>query len=211
MGMEAIFLRFSAFSRPLGALMILLLLLGLCACSAAAPDNAPSPTAAPESAAQGDADPVLQGSWTSPVDIGSEVSAALGFDVRPWLSAPLRAELRLTFSPDGACTLTRDESVCADALRGALAACLRELQEQEAGESLGGLALADLLGADPNDFAAALCDELLAPPETTGGRYDGERGEIRWNGGAVSPIAWEQGALRIETPDGESRLFSPAD
>lgn len=211
MGTEAIFLRFSRLSRPLGALMILLLLLGLCACSAAAPGNVPSPTAAPVEPPEDGSDPAAQGNWTSPVDIGGNVSAALGFDLRPWLSSPLRAQLRLTFSPDGACTLTRDESVCADALRGALAACLRELQEQEAGESLGGLALADLLGADPNDFAAALCDELLAPPETTGGRYDAERGEIRWNGGAVSPIRWEQSAMRIETPDGESRLFSPAD
>lgn len=207
---EATFLRFSEFYRPLGVLMILLLLLGLCACSAAAPDGAASPTAAPAESPEEGSDPAAQGSWTCPVDIGGEVSAALGFDLRPWLSAPLRAELRLTFSPDGACTLTRDEGVCADALREALAACLRELQEQEAGESLGGLTLADLLGADPNDCAAALCDELLAPPETTGGRYDAEGGEIRWNGGFVSPLRWEQGALRIETPDGESRLFSPA-
>lgn len=210
MGTEAIFLRYCCRSRAFCALILLILVFSLCACSADAPSS-PAPDAAPTGTAPEDADPVFQGNWTSPVDIGGEVSAALGFDLRPWLSSPLRAQLRLTFSPDGSCMLTRDEGVCADALRGALAACLRELQEQEAGESLGGLALADLLGADPNDCAAALCDELLAPPETTGGRYDAERGEIRWNGGAVSPIAWEQGALQLQTPDGESRLFSPAD
>ena len=210
MGTEAIFLRYCCRSRAFCALILLILVFSLCACSAAAPSS-PAPDAAPAGTAPEDADPVLQGNWTSPVDIGGNVSAALGFDLRPWLSSPLRAQLRLTFSPDGACTLTRDESVCADALRGALAACLRELQEQEAGESLGGLALADLLGADPNDFAAALCDELLPAPTVTAGRYDADRGEIRWNGGTVSAVIREDSALRIAAPDGEALLFSPAD
>ncbi len=208
---EAIFLRFCKLRRPLGALMILLLLLGLCACSSAAPTPAPAPTAAPESRPETGPEPVLPGRWTCPVDIGGEVSAALGFDLRPWLSAPLLAELRLEIGAEGGCTLTRDDRACAEELREALAACLRELQEQENGQALGGLALAEALGADPNEFAAALCDELLPAPTVTAGRYDAEHGEIRWNGGAVSAVIREDSALRIAVPDGEALLFSPAD
>ena len=111
---EAIFLRFCKLRRPLGALMILLLLLGLCACSSAAPSPAPAPTAAPESRPETGPEPVLPGRWTCPVDIGGEVSAALGFDLRPWLSAPLLAELRLEIGAEGGCTLTRDDRACAE-------------------------------------------------------------------------------------------------
>ena len=208
---EAIFLRFCKLRRPLGTLMILLLLLGLCACSSAAPSPAPAPTAAPESRPETGPEPVLPGRWTCPVDIGGEVSAALGFDLRPWLSAPLLAELQLEIGAEGGCTLTRDDRACAEELREALAACLRELQEQENGQALGGLALAEALGADPNEFAAALCDELLPAPTVTAGCYNAEHGEIRWNGGAVSAVIREDSALRIAVPDGEALLFSPAD
>ena len=208
---EAIFLRFCKLCRPLGVLMILLFHLGLCACSSAARSPSSVPTAAPDRPPESGPDPILRGSWICPVDIGGEVSAALGFDLSPWLSAPLQAELRLEISAEGGCTLTRDDGVCAAALRDALASCLRELQEQEAGSSLGGLALAEALGADPQDFAAALCDELLSPPAVTAGRYDAERGEIRWNGGAVSPILREDDSLRLAPPDSDELLFSPAD
>lgn len=204
---EAIVLRSCSRSRALGALILSILLLGLCACSHPAPAVEAAPTAAPEQAP----DSALQGRWTASVDIAGEVSAALGFDLRPWLSAPLRAELRLEIGADGTCTLTRDEGVCADKLREALAACLRELQEQESGEPLGGLTLAKALGADPQDFAAALCDELLAPPAAIAGRYDKTGGELRWNGGAVSPVRREGEALRLAPPELDELLFSPAD
>ena len=208
---EAIFLRFCSRFRAFCALTLLIILLGLCACSSAASSSAPAPAAEPESTPEAGPSPALQGSWTSPVDIGGEVSAALGFDLRPWLSAPLLAERRLEIGAEGGCTLTRDDRACAETLREALAACLRELQEQEDGQPLGGLALAEALGADPNEFAAALCDELLPAPTVTAGRYDADRGEIRWNGGAVSPVVREGGSLRLAAPDGEPLLFSPAD
>ena len=203
-------MRFCKLRRPLGVLVILLLL-GLCACSSAAPSPSPVPAAAPESTPEAGPGPALQGSWTSPVDIGGEVSAALGFDLSPWLSAPLLAELRLEIGREGGCSLTRDDRACGAALRESLAACLRDLQEQEAGMSLGGLALAEALGADPQDFAAALCDELLAAPTVTAGRYDAGRGEIRWNGGAVSRVLREGNMLRLAPPDSDELLFSPAD
>ncbi|MGX8692367.1 MAG: hypothetical protein ACSW8E_01235 [Clostridia bacterium] len=194
-------------SRALSALILSILLLGLCACSYTVIESDSAPNAAPEQSPE----PALQGRWTASVDIGGDLSSALGFDLRPWLRSPLRAELRLEIGADGACTLTRDEGVCADTLREALAACLRELQERESGESLGGLALAEALGADPQEFAAALCDELLPPPAVTAGRYDGSSGEIRWNGGAVSPVRREGEALRFAPPAFDEMLFSPAD
>ena len=119
---EAIFLRFCKLRRPLGVLVILLLL-GLCACSSAAPSPSPVPAAALESTPEAGPDSVLQGRWTCPVDIGGEVSAALGFDLSPWLSAPLLAELRLEIGREGGCSLTRDDRACGAALREALRAC----------------------------------------------------------------------------------------
>lgn len=202
---EAIFLRSCSRSRALGALVLSVLLLGLCACSFTVTEIESAPSAAPELSPE----LPLQGRWTGSVDVGGELFAALGFDLRPWLSSPLQAELRLEIGADGACTLTRDEGACAETLRPALAACLQELQEQEDGESLSGLALAEALGADPQEFAAALCDELLAPPSVIAGRYDEDRGEIRWNGGAVSAVRREGEALRLAPPDLDELLFSP--
>lgn len=204
---EAIFLRFDSRRRALCALILLIWLCGLCACSVTVTEIGSEPTAAPEQTP----DPVLRGRWKGSAEIGSGLSAALGLDLSPWLSAPLAAELRLEIGADGACTLTRDEGVCAAQLREALAACVRELQEQEVGEALGGLALAKALGADPQELAAALCDELLSPPSVLRGRYDDAAGEIRWNGGAVSPVLREGGALRFTPPGADETLFSPAD
>ena len=200
-------MRFDSRRRALCALILLIILCGLCACSVTVTEIESAPSAAPEQTPE----PGLRGRWSGAVDIGDGLSAALGLDLRPWLSAPLQAELRLVIGEDGACTLTRDESFCAAPLREALAACVRELQEQESGESLGGLALAEALGADPNDFAAALCDELLAPPSVLRGHYDDAAGEIRWNGGAVSTVVREGGALLLTPPGAEETLFSPAD
>ncbi len=200
-------MRFSSLCRAFGAWMILLMLLGLCACSAPSPAPTPAPTAAPEETPT----PALSGRWTSSLDIGEELSAALGFDLTPWLEAPLTAELRLEIRPDGTSTLTRDDASCAPALRAALAACVSEMQAQEDGEALSGLALAEALGADPNDFAAAICDELLLLPVVTAGRYDDAHGEILWNDGAVWPLVLGDGALRVALPDSGELLFSPAD
>ena len=201
---------FCSRSRALCAVILFLFLFSLCACTAAAPSASPAPsapTAAPEEAPI----PALSGRWTGSLDIGSEVSAALGFDLTPWLEQPLTAVLRLEILSDGVCTLTRDDAACAPALRAALAACVRSLQEQEDGEELSGLALAEALGADPNDFAAALCDELLSAASVTSGRYVADRSEIVWRNGSIWPLAPENGALRVALPDTDELLFSPAD
>ena len=187
--------------------MMLLVLLGLCACSAPAPAPTPAPTAVPEETPV----PALNGRWTGSLDIGGDVSSALGFDLTPWLEAPLQAALRLEIRQEGACVLTRDDAACAPALRAALAACVRSLQEQEAGEALGGLALAEVLGADPNEFAASLCDELLPAAVVTGGRYDADRGEILWPDGDAWSLFSDGSALHVALPDSDELLFSPAD
>ena len=76
---------------------------------------------------------------------------------------------------------------------------------------LGGLALAEALGADPNDFAAALCDELLPPPFARQGRLNGERSAITWADGSFSPLREEDGALWLSLPDLGELCLRPTD
>lgn len=202
---EAIFLRFAVRWRAVCALLLILSL--LCACAA----NESGGESRPAEAQTGAPSSVFSGRWTGLLDIGDEVSRSLGFDLSPWLSAPLLCELRLDVSPDGGCTLTRDDGACAAVLRAALALCVRELQEQESGEALSGLALADALGADPNDLAAALADELLPPPTVTAGRYDAAQDAILWDGGAVSPLSRTEDSFSLPLPELGEPVFYPAD
>lgn len=202
---EAIFLRVTARGRALCALLLILTL--LCACTVTEISGEPRP-AETEAVTP---EPVFSGRWTGLFDIGDEVSRSLGLDLSPWLSAPLLAELRLEVSPDGGCTLTRDDRACAPVLREALVACVRELQEQESGEALAGLALAEALGADPNDLAAALADELLPPPAVTAGRYDAAQDAILWDSGAVSALARQSDAFSLPLPGLGEPVFYPVD
>lgn len=202
---EAIFLLTKVRFRAILALILTVLTLTLCACAAGERPAAPTPTPAPENTAPA----VLHGRWTGSLDVGRELTAALGIDLSPWLDAPLLAELRFALDEEGRCTLAVDYSACEAALRPALAACVRELQEQESGEALSGLALAEALGADPNDLAAALCDELLPPTDTRSGRFFADRAEITWRDGGVSSLREEDGALWLTLPDRGEIHFVP--
>lgn len=191
-------------SRVLCALLILILTLGLCACTGTGFSGAASPTEEPAETPR----PVFSGSWTAYLDIGDEVMAALGFDLTSELPAPLLAEYRLDVRADGACTLTRNDAACAAVLRPVLADFVRRLQAEESAEELGGLALAEALGADPNEIAAALCDELFAPPLVKSGRYDDGQKAVTWDDGSVSPLAFEGSAGNFRL---DGLYYAPAD
>ena len=187
--------------RALCALMMLFLLAGLCACSMT---EIPSETAAPTD--ESGRDP-YSGAWIGNFEVGDELMQGLGFDLRERLAWPLEAELRLELEADGRCRLLCDYAPCRGLLEPAIAEAVRELQEQESGESLSGLALAEALGADPYDFAAALCDELLPPTTSRSGRLNGDKTQITWADGSVSPLRAEDGALWLFLPEhGEVRL-----
>ncbi len=184
-------------NRALCALILILsLALAACTVTEISPETAPPETKAPRDG--------LGGLWTAPFEAGGELMRALGFDLAPWLSEPLRGELRLSLNADGSCTLTRDYAPCAAVLRPALAACARELQQSESEERLSGLRLAQALGADPNDFAAALCDELLPPAETRQGRWSESPAELRWSGGGLSSFSLTADGLLLD-----GILYSP--
>ena len=191
--------------RAFCALILAVLSLALCACAADEIPAAVSPVPTPESSAP----TVLHGSWTGSCDVGAELMPALGIDLSPWLSEPLLATLRFELDEDGACALFLDYGSCEAALRQAIEACVRELQEQEAGEPLGGLALAEALGADPNDLAAALCGELLPPGRARSGRFSADRAEIVWQDGSVSALREEAGALWLTLPPWGEICFAP--
>ncbi len=184
-------------NRALCALIwILSLALAACTVTEISPEPAPPETAAPRDG--------LGGLWTAPFEAGDELMHALGFDLSPWLSEPLRGELRLTLNADGSAALTRDHAPCAAVLRPALAQCVRELQQSESAEALSGLKLAKALGADPNDFAAALCDELLPPAGTRTGRWSETAGELRWDDGGLSSLVLTEDGLLLD-----GILYSP--
>lgn len=189
--------------RALCALMILLILPGLCACSVTEIDTEPAST---EKAAS----ETLYGIWDGSFDAGDELMRELGFDVSDKLSAPLTGGLRLEIDYEGRCSLRCSYGSCREPLQQAIAGAVRELQEQEAGEPLSGLALAEALGADPNDFAASLCDELLPPTETRSGRLSGDKTQIIWADGAVSAIRAEDGALWLFLPERGELCLRPA-
>ena len=191
----------SARLRALCAL-ILLILLALSACAAGkstaetpAPEESPSDT--------------LSGVQVGSADVGNELMRALGVDLSDYLAAPLEASLRLDLDEAGRCTLRCDYGSCREALQQALLAFVLDLQEQEAGEALSGLPLAEALGADPNDFAAALCDELLPPPATRAGRLSGDGSAVTWSDGSVSPLRAAEGALWLSLPGWGEVSFRP--
>lgn len=184
--------------RAICAAIAVFLLLGLCACTVTEISD-PSAEPAPPTEA-GDFIASLRGRWTGSYDVGDAVMRELGIDLTSRLRAPLLAEAALRFDPDGRCEFTGDARACAVLLRPVIADYVRELQESEAGESLSGLKLAEALGADPNDFADALCDELLPPPLSLGGRLDAGRGVILWDSGEISTLSEEYGALRVILP-----------
>lgn len=174
----------------LSAALALVLLLALCACGAEEPPaEEPTPTPGP-SLENG-------GVWSGYFNAGDELMRALGVDLTPWLSGPLLGELRLTVDRGGSAFLSVDYDACAPALRAALEACLRELQAEESGEDLKGLALAEALGGDPAEMAAAICDELTPPYEVRSGRLNDAKTEIIWAGGAVSALREEAAGLRL--------------
>ena len=175
----------------LSAALAILLLAGLCACGGKEEELPPEETPVPP--------PRLEtgGTWAGWFDAGDELMRALGVDLTPWLSGPLLGELRLTVDRGGSAFLSVDYDACAPALRAALEACLRELQAEESGEDLKGLALAEALGGDPAEMAAAICDELTPPYEVRSGRLNDAKTEIVWAGGSVSALREEAAGLRL--------------
>lgn len=195
-------------SRACRAVIAVFLIFSLSACaSGGGPAPAPAETPAPS------AEPLPEDvrRWSGSFDPGEELAAALGFDLSPWLAAPLQASLQLALDEDGRCTLDGDYAACAPALRAALSACVRELQEQEAGASLNGLALAESLGGDPNDIAAALCDELLPQPFRMSGRFSADRTWIDWDAGGSSEVRTEDGVLCFTLPGRGEVSLRPAE
>ena len=191
----------SARLRALCAL-ILLFLFVLSACAAG---KSTAETPAPEE----NQPDTLSGVRFGSADVGDELMRALGVDLSDYLAAPLEATLRLDLDEAGRCTLRCDYGSCRETLQQALLAFILELQEQEAGGSLSGLPLAEALGADPNDFAAALCDELLPPPATRAGRLSGDGSAVTWSDGTVSPLRAADGVLWLSLPDWGDVSFQP--
>lgn len=189
--------------RLLCAVIAAVLLLGLSACAGAGGPAAPSSGEPEETAA-----PTVR-VWEGSFDARPLVQRRLGLDLDPWLKSHLPAVLRLEITPEGRCLLRGDYAPCAELLQPALAALLKELEREESGKALGGASLSRSLGASPEDFAAALCDELLPPSFTLRGRYDEAGGEILWDGGQRSAVKPEGDYLRVSLPDLGEIMFSP--
>ena len=63
------------------------------------------------------------------------------------------------------------------------------------------------LGADPNDLAAALCDELLPPPFRFSGRLSDDLTQLVWDKGGSCAVVTDNGMLRFTLPGrGEAYL-----
>ncbi len=200
---EAILLRIFSRSRALCALIALLFLLPLAGCGRG--DAPAAETPAPEPVAREG----LTGRWAASFDASAELLRRLGFN--PGLSGPLSASLTLTVDGEGRCVLATDYGPCAAPLRDALYDYLCAIRAEESGRALSGVALAEALGADPNEFAGSLVDETLPPPQQRGGRLSEARDAVVWDGGEVSALRMADGGLRVSLADRGEVLFVPAD
>ncbi len=201
---EAILLRIISRSRALCALIALIWLLPLAACGGSEPAPEVTEPPVPDITAE-----ARDSRWTLRYDARDELLRRLGFD--PGVSVELPVSLTLTVSDDGRCVFTADYSACGGPLRAALSEYLRAIQSEESGRDLSGEALAESLGGDPAEIAAALADEALPPETPQTGRLSDAGDAIVWDDGSRSALRAEAGGLRIELLLQGSVLLSPAD
>ena len=201
---EAILLRILPRSRALCALIALILLLPLAACGRPGPEPAATEAPGPEPAVE-----ARDSRWTLRCDARDELLRRLGFD--PGVSGELPASLTLTVSDDGRCVFTADYSACGEPLRAALTEYLRAIKSEETGRDLSGTALAEALGGDPDEIAAALVDEILPRSAPQTGRISAAGDAIDWDDGSRSALRTEAGGLWIELPLLGTVFLSPTD